>query len=57
MMGEKSVMVKYQGKIMPSNEALDLANIKKFDPKSKEGLALTNGTTFMASILTIAYLK
>jgi histidine ammonia-lyase len=57
MMGIPSVLVKYQGKILPSNEALKLANIPIFDPKSKEGLALTNGTTFMASLLTIAYLK
>lgn len=42
---------------MSSDRALKLANIQIFEPLSKEGLALTNGTTFMASILAIAYLK
>jgi histidine ammonia-lyase len=33
---------------------LEKEHINKFVPKSKEGLALTNGTTFMASILCVA---
>jgi len=57
MMGIPTVNVKYNNEIMPANKALQLAKIEKFEPLSKEGLALTNGTNFMASILTIAYLK
>ena len=50
-------MVKYNNKIISSREALRFENIIPFDPKSKEGLALTNGTTFMASILCISLKK
>jgi histidine ammonia-lyase len=42
---------------MPSDEALKLAEIEPFKPLSKEGLALSNGTSFMISMLTIGYLK
>jgi histidine ammonia-lyase len=54
MMGLKTTMVKYQGQIVSSEFALEREHINKFVPKSKEGLALTNGTTFMASILCVA---
>lgn len=57
MMGLPNIKVKYEGSIISAESALRRAGIPFFNPKSKEGLALTNGTTFMASILTIAYLK
>jgi histidine ammonia-lyase len=57
MMGVPTVMIKYNNQTMPANDALHLARIEKFEPLSKEGLALTNGTNFMASILAINYLK
>jgi len=56
MMGEPTP-VTYQGKRMLAKEALQLAGIAPFQPKAKEGLALTNGTSFMASMLAIAYQK
>jgi histidine ammonia-lyase len=51
------VAVHYQGKIVSSKEALNDAGIELFKPVAKEGLALTNGTSFMASMAAIAYLK
>lgn len=56
MMGER-VNVSYQGKTMHAGEALRLAGISPMQPKAKEGLALTNGTSFMASMMASAYLK
>jgi histidine ammonia-lyase len=56
MMGEE-VFVAYQGQRILAKEALHLAGISPMNPKAKEGLALTNGTSFMASMLAIAYSK
>ena len=56
MMGDP-VWVKYKGKRILANEALSLAKIKPFQPKAKEGLALINGTSFMTSMISIAYQK
>jgi histidine ammonia-lyase len=56
MMGD-NVPVCFEGKIVPAKEALEAKNIKIFSPLAKEGLALTNGTSFMASMLAIAYLQ
>ncbi len=56
MMGG-DVIVDYQGSKIKASEALKLCKIEKFNPKTKEGLALINGTSFMASMLAIAYLK
>ena len=42
---------------MPAAEALAKAHIAPFEPSAKEGLALTNGTSFMASMLAIAYMQ
>ncbi len=51
------VPVWFQGDVMSAKEALKLANIRPFIPKAKEGLAMTNGTSFMISMMAIAYLK
>lgn len=51
------VAVVYQEKNMPADVALKKAGIRPFAPKAKEGLALTNGTSFMISMLSIAFLK
>ncbi len=56
MMGEATPVI-YRGKRMTAAEALHLADIIPFNPKAKEGLALSNGTSFMASMLAAAYLK
>lgn len=56
MMGEE-VPVSYQGKTTTAKKALQSASIPFFQPQAKEGLALTNGTPFMASMLAIAYTK
>lgn len=54
MCGEK-VPVLYQGKPTTAEEALKICGITPFSPQAKEGLALTNGTSFMASSLALAY--
>ncbi len=41
--------VHFQGQRMPASEALTKANLKPIRLKSKEGLALLNGTQFMSS--------
>ena len=40
----------YQGKVMPSKEAMDLAGIPTIELAAKEGLALINGTQVMTAI-------
>lgn len=54
MMGEE-VLVHYKGEKMSAKQALTMARISPFQPKAKEGLALTNGTSFMASMMAIGY--
>lgn len=39
--------VEYRGEVMPASKALELASLKPIDLKSKEGLALLNGTQNM----------
>lgn len=56
MMGE-NVTVHYQGQKMMAKAALKMAGIAPMVPKAKEGLALTNGTSFMASMMGIAFLQ
>ncbi|MDE3045642.1 MAG: aromatic amino acid lyase [Verrucomicrobiota bacterium] len=56
MMGG-AVPVAYRGEKMTASKALSLAGIAPMQPKAKEGLALTNGTSFMASMMGLAYLK
>jgi histidine ammonia-lyase len=51
------VEVFYRGEKMMAGEALSRAQIKPFVPSAKEGLALTNGTSFMASMGAIGYLR
>lgn len=51
------VPVTYQEKKMTAGDALKLAGITPFVPKAKEGLALTNGTSFMSSMSAVAVLK
>lgn len=57
MMGSDRVWVDYQGVRMTSKDALEKAGIAPFVPAAKEGLALTNGTSFMSAALSLAYLK
>lgn len=56
MMGEE-VLVSHQGTITTAATALLGEGIPPFCPKAKEGLALTNGTSFMASMLAIAFTR
>lgn len=51
------VPVWYKGKTMSATDALKQAGIEPFAPSAKEGLAVTNGTSFICSMLSIAYLK
>lgn len=45
--------VMYQGKKMPTTEALKLTGMKPVDLMPKEGLALNNGTTVMTGIASL----
>ncbi len=56
MMGEE-VPVLHRGMKTSAKEAFRLAKIEPMTPKAKEGLALTNGTSFMASMMAIGYQK
>ncbi len=56
MCGE-NVPVECEGKLISADQALRRFNIPPFKPAAKEGLALTNGTAFMAASLAIAYQK
>lgn len=56
MMGEE-VPVFWRGGHCSAGEALREAGVSPFVPQAKEGLGLTNGTSFMASMLAIAYLR
>lgn len=49
--------VEYQGKMMPSEEALAKAKIDKVTLQEKEGLALLNGTQVSTAIAIIGLLK
>lgn len=51
------VAVFYEGQEMSAAEALSKAKIAPFVPSAKEGLALTNGTSFMASMMALAWIK
>lgn len=51
------VPVSYSGRQMDAKGALTMAGIAPFVPAAKEGLALTNGTSFAASMAAIALLK
>ena len=51
------VPVWFQDDIISAKKALKLAKISPFAPQAKEGLAMTNGTSFMISMMSIAYLK
>jgi len=56
MKGE-DVLVSYKGKVVSAREALKSEGITPFNPLAKEGLAVTNGTSFMISMLSIAYIQ
>ncbi len=56
MMGE-DVPVWYKNKTISARKALEITGIQPFEPSSKEGLAVTNGTSFIISMLSIAYLQ
>lgn len=51
------VPVWYKNKTMSAKKALEMADIQPFEPLAKEGLAVTNGTSFIISMLSIAYLR
>ncbi|MGE0631597.1 MAG: aromatic amino acid ammonia-lyase [Parachlamydiales bacterium] len=51
------VAVWYKNETMSAGKALEIASIESFDPLAKEGLAVTNGTSFIISMLSIAYLR
>lgn len=53
-MSGEDVPVSCQGVKMSAKQALFIKGIKPFRPQAKEGLALTNGTSFMASMGAIA---
>lgn len=53
----KKVPVWYKGKLTTANKALKEAGIAIFRPKAKEGLAMINGTSFMVSMIAIAFLQ
>lgn len=57
MMGSKNVPVSYKEQTMSAFDALKQAGLKPFEPKSKEGLALTNGTSFMNAMLCSAFIQ
>ncbi|KAK5575285.1 hypothetical protein RB653_010542 [Dictyostelium firmibasis] len=50
-------MVKYNGKLMSASEALKFSLIKPLVLKSKEGLALVNGTRVMSSVSCLSINK
>jgi len=52
MMGESEC--EYQGKIIPSAQALDLCNLAPVTLQAKEGLALINGTQVLTAVGAIA---
>lgn len=51
------VTVYFKGVAMKAGDALAKADIVPWIPSAKEGLALTNGTSFMAAMMATAYLK
>lgn len=53
LLGE-NVNVMYQGEIMPAPKAMELANLAKFKPQFRDGLALINGTSFMTAIASLS---
>lgn len=56
MMGAE-VPVWFKGSLTTAAAALQEAKISPFVPLAKEGLAMTNGTSFMTSSLALAYLQ
>lgn len=56
MRGE-DVSVWYKNTTMSARKALEITGIQPFKPLAKEGLAVTNGTSFIISMLSIAYLQ
>ncbi len=51
MMGEGEI--KYNKKVVKAIDALNIAGMKPFSPAEKEGVALINGTSFMAGISSL----
>ena len=48
--------VRYQGKILPAEEGLKIANLEPLTLAPKEGLALLNGTQVSTALAILAYL-
>ena len=57
MMASPNVKVHYKEKIVTAEEAFSAEKLTPFNPKSKEGLALTNGTSFMNAMLCSAFIS
>jgi histidine ammonia-lyase len=55
MIGEGEA--EYQGEILPGSEALRLAGLEPVTLAAKEGLALTNGTSVMCALGTLAVVR
>ncbi|MBN1579130.1 MAG: histidine ammonia-lyase [Anaerolineae bacterium] len=49
--------VHYQGRVLPGAEAMDRAGLSPIVLEAKEGLALTNGTAFMAAVGVLTSLQ
>ena len=50
LVGTGQWRAKYQGEIMPGNEAMKRAGVEPMELSYKEGLALINGTSLMAGM-------
>lgn len=50
----EDVHVRYQGRLVPSLEAIRAAELRPLKLEGREGLALVNGTSFMSSIAGLA---
>lgn len=55
--GGESGQAWYKGELLSGEEAMKRAGIFRIAPKAKEGCALVNGTTFMASLGSLAVIE
>jgi len=55
MMGANNVFVEFEGSTISAQQALSQCHIPPLQPQAKEGLALVNGTGFMAAMLLAAF--
>jgi histidine ammonia-lyase len=52
--GDESGKAWFEGELLSGAEAMERAGIPRLVPRAKDGLALTNGTTFMLAAATLA---